>query len=184
MWQCSRSRVNCLCFDQNLSLAQHEEDTYAVGHFFCDVCESRRNYVEIGALDGIKYSTSIGLERQAHFGGLLIEGHPVNARALQRNRGSSGKNIIASTAVCAQEKGTVQFIGPPNMGTAGIASNMNEQYLASWGRLGRWKGKNYTVPCKPIGSIIRDAGLKLVHFFVLECAACQRYHMPASPIPA
>lgn len=170
MWQCSHQRDDCFCFNQSLSNAQHEEDKLAINHFFCDICESRRNYVEIGALDGIKYSSTLGLERQANFGGLLIEGHPVNARALQRNRGKSGKNVIAPTAVCAQARGTVRFIGPPNLGTAGLESNMNQKYLANWGRLGRWKGRNYTVPCKPIGSMIKDAGLNLIHYFVLEYA--------------
>merc|ERR1712070_1232681 len=29
-------------------------------------------------------------------------------------------------------------------------------------------GRNYTVPCKPIGSLIRGAGMDVVDFFVLD----------------
>eukprot|EP00966_Prymnesium_polylepis_P146202 3377079-Prymnesium_polylepis.3 len=167
-WQeCAVGR--CQCVNASRSLSQHQEDRYVATNFFCRECEVRRNYVEIGALDGLKYSTTHLLEHEAHFGGLLIEGHPINARALQHNRGRSGNNVIAAAAVCAQTTGgTVQFIGPPNMGTAGVKSSMNAGYIKQWGVLGRWNGRNYTVPCKPIGAMIRNAGINAVHFFVLD----------------
>ena len=76
------------------------------------------------------------------------------------------RNIIVGEAVCSGE-GTVTYVGPPGVGTAGALEHMDEEYLARW--QGRFKeAKRYTVPCKPIGAMIRAAGVGHVDFFSLD----------------
>jgi hypothetical protein len=57
----------------NHSFSSYQEDVLFARSFFCDVCAERRSYVEIGALDGVRFSNTLMLERELNFGGLLIE---------------------------------------------------------------------------------------------------------------
>ena len=85
---------------QQTSRGQYKEDLWLVENYFCDICVApkyraptsgiepgQRTFVEIGALDGRMYSNTFMFERHFEFGGLLIEGHPVNAAKLRSNRG-------------------------------------------------------------------------------------------------
>ena len=86
----------------NQSWSQFQEDIHIAGNYFCDVCPEQRVYLEIGALDGVRFSNTLMLEKQFNFGGLLIEGHPVSARCLVQARGSSGRNVIVNEARAPQ----------------------------------------------------------------------------------
>ena len=168
--------------------SQMGEDLFVRKEFFCDVCPpahlvhpvppsgsleaGQRSYVEIGALDGLKYSNTFLLEHALGFGGVLIEGHPINAKKLARYRGAGGlfqwgqrgRNHIVREAVCSG-RGTLTYTGLPGLGTAGGIEQMAPGYKAAW--KSRFK-HNFTVPCRPIGEMIRGAGLKHVDFFSLD----------------
>ena len=168
--------------------SQMGEDIFVRKEFFCDVCPpahlvrpvrssgsleaGQRSYVEIGALDGLKYSNTFMLEHALGFGGVLIEGHPINAKKLARYRGvgglfqwgQRGRNHIVREAVCSG-RGTLTYTGLPGLGTAGGIEQMSTGYKAAW--KSRFK-HNYTVPCRPIGEMIQGAGLKHIDFFSLD----------------
>ena len=145
--------------------SQAGEDVSLVRNVFCDVCHTRqRNYLEIGALNGVKYSNTLLLEHSYNWGGLLIEGLPANAKELIAHRGKSGKNVIFNEAVCSTV-GTVNFTDTPNAGTAGVMETMTPQYLKSWGR--RFK-RMVEVPCRPLSDMMRLASISELDFFSLD----------------
>ena len=168
--------------------SQMGEDLLVRKEFFCDKCPpaqrvrpvpssgsleaGQRSYVEIGALDGLKYSNTLMLEHALGFGGVLIEGHPINAKKLARYRGVGGlfqwdrrgRNHIVREAVCSG-RGTLTYTGLPGLGTAGGIEQMSMGYKAAWKSRFR---HNFTVPCRPIGEMIREAGLKHIDFFSLD----------------
>ena len=111
--------------------SQKEQDIRLFRQLFCDDCKRRRNYVEIGALDGQRLSNTLMFETHYNWGGLLIEGHPENAAHLVKRRTPSGRNTIFSEAVCAS-KGNATFIGDVGDGTAGLADAMSKSYKDSW----------------------------------------------------
>jgi hypothetical protein len=232
----------------NSTWSQHQEDLQLVRHFFCDICEASRTYVEIGALDGVRFSNTMLLEHQFNFGGLLIEGHPFSAQVapcgqttsenrwsmmrshscfsrppqcLVAARGRSGRNLVINEAVC-DPPGSVTFVGAP-IAMAGdratMASGFHDKYMTPrgivlsqspctllsplshshhiailaaphpghsppltcgrilhtsltpayrWKHLARLDDLNFSVPCRPIGAMLRLAGLETVHFFSLD----------------
>ena len=97
-WECSRTTANCAVAQHKRGKSQQGEDLTLIRNVFCDVCTHQRTYLEIGALDGMKYSNTLVLERDANWGGLLIEGLPANAKNLILNRGKSGRNVIFNEA--------------------------------------------------------------------------------------
>jgi FkbM family methyltransferase len=170
-WGCPELRNATPCSYEfahfrHASHSQLEQDIKLFRHLFCDDCQRRRNYVEIGALDGQRLSNTLMLETHFNWGGLLVEGQPQNAAKLLKRRSQSGRNTIFSEAVCA-EKGNVTFVGNAGDGTAGIPSVMSPSYLSAWTKRGRL-GDTFTVPCRPIGEMIRIAKLEEIHFFSLD----------------
>ena len=147
--------------------SQQGEDVALVHSLFCDQCgaDHSRTYVEIGALDGVMYSNTLGLEALG-WRGLLIEAQPGNAAALYRNRGRSGRNVIVPEAVCSPAS-TVTFAGMKGKGTAGAIDTMDKDYFAYWQRRGRFPA-TYTVPCRPLGEMVRLAGLARIDVFSLD----------------
>ncbi len=113
-------------------------DQWLYQTLFCDKCplavgnKGRRTYVELGANDGLAGSNTHVLERHLNWGGVLIEGHPHNAKHLLRNRKDSGRNIVFPEAVC-NHTGVATFAGPAGYGTAGLASEFTEAYRRKFG---------------------------------------------------
>ena len=166
-WACSRASTGAAsaCKTQlGRSYSQMGEDVYVLSRWFCDVCP--RNYVEIGAHDGIRFSNTKMLEAESHFGGLLIEAHPLSGRCLARSRGRSGRNFIVNEAVCPKV-GEVVFSGAP-IATAGVRAEMASGFQRRWNRYGELRSYNYTVPCRPLSDMLRLAGLKEIHLFSLD----------------
>ena len=170
-WGCPELRSSTACTIEfahfrHISRSQAEQDIKLFRQLYCDDCQKQRNYVEIGALDGQRLSNTLMFESHFNWGGLLIEGHPENAVKLVKRRAPSGRNTIFSEAVC-DVKGNVTFIGDVGDGTAGLPNQMSESYKAVWSKRGRLQHK-HTVPCRPIGEMIRLAKLEEIHFFSLD----------------
>ena len=147
--------------------SQVGEDMKLFRSVFCDIkCETQQSYVEIGALDGVKYSNTLMYERSFGWGGLLIEGNPASARGLVQNRGKSGRNLIINEAVC-DKAGSVTFYGTPGSAVGGVRETMSDKYYHDWSRMQRL-AVHYSVPCRPIGEMIRLAGIREVSLFSLD----------------
>ena len=169
-WECPNGETHV---PANISARTHghsqsREDITVARCLFCDVCSSsKRQYVELGALQGTRYSNTLLLETKLNWHGLLIEGHPGNAPNLIASRGHTGRNVIIPEAVC-DPVGTATFTGPAGMGTAGIRGAMPPDYMQLWGEKRHRFRRNFTVPCRPLRDMIAMAGVKQVHFFSLD----------------
>ena len=155
-WSCDSTAANSC--DAPLVLehtwSQRREDVFLAKTFFCDKCiTTQHNYVEIGALDGLRFSNTVLLERQLNWRGLLIEGHPINAARLVQNRGASGRNFIINEAVC-DPAGALTFTGVGRAvgGVQQTMSKVHQQHHIDA------LTRNHTVPCRPFGEMLRLAG--------------------------
>ena len=130
--------------------SQGREDLAMISRYFC----GKRNgtFVELGAVDGLRYSNSLMLERALGWRGLLIEGQPASAAKLAENRGR--RNVVLAEAVC-REAGTAEFLGAGYRLKGGLADHLRatrEQVAKAGGKWRNW------VPCRPFGAMLRAAG--------------------------
>ena len=139
-------------------------DGWLYSTFFCDRCSAPRQYLEMGALDGVAGSNSMLFEKHLNFQGVLVEGLPANAARLWANRGRHSRNVIFAEAVCL-ETGKVQYFGAAGKGTAGLLEEMDPDYLRFFHH--RFK-ENRTVPCQPLRNMLEIAGITKIDFFSLD----------------
>jgi len=106
-------------------------------------------FVEIGALDGVRFSNTLMLERCFNWTGVLIEGSKENYAQLLKNTVRAGPKVYS--AVCSPE-GTVRMAGS------------GEQ--AGQSREGEENG--VVTPCAPLGTIMQRAGFDRATFLSLD----------------
>ena len=159
-WGCANETAmvkSCTPSDSRKGHSQAGEDEMLYTQLFCHACTEQQIYVEIGALNGVSYSNTLMFEKSLNWGGLLIEGNPVSARALVQARGKSGKNMVINEAVCLQP-GTVAFVGGNGGAVGGVRETMSDTYFEAWNKRHRFS-THYTVPCRPISDMLHLAGL-------------------------
>ena len=162
------------------SYSQGREEETVIRAFF----QGKVNgvYVELGALDGIKYSNTMKLASCFGWSGLLIEACLDNYHALERNliRRPSGITKAVHGAVCpGSPDGSPQFINISRSGGA-VAGNPSEMTAT---QLNRWfKTSDVSevpvekVPCMPMdehlasfkGAPIDEKGIKHIDFLSLD----------------
>ena len=131
--------------------AQAREDRAMLHRYFCRKLNGR--FVEIGAIDGLKYSNTLHLERALNWSGLLIEGQPQSAAALARNRQGNRANTISAKAVCAKGETNALFTGGARHTSGGLVDHLKLRAQEAY------KNREpYEVPCAPFGSMLLDAG--------------------------
>ena len=79
--------------------SQAGEDQYIQERLLSIVSPKSRNYIEIGALDGVKYSNTKYLEESLGWSGILIEPNPVSFDRLKLNR---PQNTLVSSLISNQ----------------------------------------------------------------------------------
>ncbi|KAJ1465887.1 hypothetical protein T484DRAFT_1577559, partial [Baffinella frigidus] len=83
---------------------------YVYQHFFSG---SRGNnnmsFIEIGALDGVKFSNSFFFEKDLGWKGVLIEGETKNFASLESNR--KGKNVKALHLAICRKRAIISLTG-------------------------------------------------------------------------
>jgi hypothetical protein len=102
------------------------EEVYAFENFFYGL--ENGTFLEIGALDGVRYSNTLALERVLGWKGVLIEASPTSFSELKKNRPGQ---LHINAAVCAREQ-TVHFLEHPNSCCRGIAEHMDVRYRDGW----------------------------------------------------
>lgn len=149
-------------FQEN-SRSQHGEDRNIVDFFFKGICGGK--YIELGALDGIRYSNS-HFFRKAHWKGVLIEPNPKLFEQLKINR--PGDELF-NNAICSQEK-EVHFAEGIEVAASGIFEFMPLSFREKW-----HAGKNVEdlpkIACRPLhGLIDQSDSLKgqLIDFLSLD----------------
>jgi len=129
--------------------SQQEEDETLL-QWFNGVCNG--TYIEMGALDGIRYSNTFVFNKMFHWRGILVELSPTNYEKLVKNRQEEIANVNA--AVCAN-RGKVHWYLSRSAATSGIWEFTSESYRTKW-----WKNATFndTVPikCSPLQDILEE----------------------------
>ena len=142
--------------------SQSGEDRALFDHYFRDPLVCDGTFVELGALDGIRFSNTKFYEDGLRWSGVLIEAEPQNAAKLITNRLYT-KNY--ATAVCSEEQKEVKFIGSGAVG--GIADEMSQGHKDKWIKGKRLK-QEITVPCMTMAAILKEAGVTRIDLFSLD----------------
>lgn len=77
-------------------LSQEKEDRFLYEHFFTNYYSG--TFVELGGLDGLRFSNTYMYEHGLNWSGLLIEGQTDNYVELERNRGQGSR--VVTPACC------------------------------------------------------------------------------------
>ena len=151
-------------------------DMWLYQNLFCDTRPSASTFVEIGANDGISASNTLMFEEHLGWRGLLVEGHPLTGARLLRSPRVRASNTIIPEAVC-DRAGSLVFGGEAYNGVAGVINTMSAKYKRLWSKVLFQKGRvtssgatnhNYSVPCRPMASMLEMAGLSRVRLFSLD----------------
>ena len=112
-------------------------------------------FVELGALDGVLYSNTLALEQCHGWTGLLIEANPIMFRHLER---CARRARVVHSAICAKDDTAQILVGQKDPATASTVVRRPNN------------GTRYVdVPCRPLSSLIRDAGLgSVIDFLSLD----------------
>ena len=155
--------VLSLTCNKHASRSQSGEENDMIKHFFRG--QENGVYVEIGALDGMKYTNTLKLHQCFNWSGILIEGQPSNAVLLKVNVAANRPTSKAfHGAVCAPPATTARFSAlRPTSAVGGDAAEMAESFQLAWFKPDQ---QFVDVPCCPMSEYIRN--LTLIHFFSLD----------------
>jgi FkbM family methyltransferase len=151
-------------FDDSF-LSQNGEDEYLLENFF--FMEENGTFIEMGALDGIRYSNSYFFEKVLGWSGVLIEAHPSKFKELKKNRSNSSTCVHG--IVCDDPR-DMHFVESSNAAVGGVWELMSPTFREKW-------HSNVTeadvqalpvTPCTKMQTILDRIGLKHVDFFSLD----------------
>lgn len=139
--------------------SQSQEDKAVHNRYFCG--RGHGVFVEMGALDGLRYSnTKLFEESPLDWRGVLVEANPVNAAKVPRNRPHA---TLVAEAACPEGVGTVDFVGSHAVG--GVVDTMTAGHRRRWVKP---QEQVVSVPCRPLGAILAGAGITFIDFFSLD----------------
>jgi len=137
--------------------SQAGEDAYMYERFFHATNPAAGRFVELGALDGLRYSNSYLFEKLG-WGGVLIEGETTNFAALEQNRQGTGVTCLHA-AVC-EAPGILRI-----RGTGPMAAAAGTQLHTTTANPAR----ESTVPCLPMSTLLAMVGnLTHIDFFSID----------------
>lgn len=143
-----------------------QPDEFVYDTFFKHPLRRGGVFVELGAVDGIKYSNTRFFEDTLDWSGLLIEGSKENFLSMYHNRPRSAK---AWSAVC-DSVGTKLFVG--DGAAAGAVETLSEKHLLSFGKF--FKSMDpYDVPCEPLRDILARSGVTHIDLFSLDISGSE-----------
>lgn len=143
-----------------------QPDEFVYDTFFKHPLRREGVFVELGAVDGIKYSNTRFFEDTLDWSGLLIEGSKENFLSMYHNRPRSAK---AWSAVC-DTVGTKLFVG--DGAAAGAVDTLSEKHLLSFGKF--FKSMDpYDVPCEPLRDILARSGVTHIDLFSLDISGSE-----------
>lgn len=156
--------------DKIQSRSQFGEELYLLQNYFYGI--GRGTFLELGALDGIQFGNTVGLERDLGWMGMMIEGSPGSYQKLIKNR---HKQLLINSVICEEVK-TVHYFdyasGFDNPAVFGIWEFMNDGFKEAWYRKYRNGDlpipESSAVPCVPLGMILKYFHVKHINFFSLD----------------
>mmetsp|Transcript_169038 Transcript_169038/g.410845 ORF Transcript_169038/g.410845 Transcript_169038/m.410845 type:complete len:367 (-) Transcript_169038:101-1201(-) len=111
------------------------------------------SFVELGALDGLRFSNSLFFEETLGWRGVLIEPSPGQFQMLRQNRNASG-NAAFHNAACREER-ELHF---KDCGATGHVEARGRQADST----------DVVVKCRPLGKMLREAGVQVVDLLSLD----------------
>ena len=137
--------------------SQGGEDSIVLKYFFSQPLKCGGTFVEMGAFNGLKSSISLFFERHLNWKGLLIEANPANYELVLKNRPNT-TSFGAAAGYCPG--GAINFTGDLAKGHF-IDKKMNSFLRAE-------NKPVIQVPCLPLGSLLKRAGLEQIDYFILD----------------
>lgn len=146
--------------------SQSNEDMDLYNAFFCN--KTGGTFVELGALDGVRFSNTKFFEDSLGWSGLLIEASPGSFAALQQNR-PNPKNSILAEGVCPDGQGTMPFLVDGDPAVSGNPDTMSDSFQAQWHHGDQLQ---IDVPCRSLNTQLNEfllrAGADHIDFFSLD----------------
>ena len=152
------------CFASS-SRSQHGEEELVLPLLLNATGGRRGVFVELGALDGVRFSNTFALEKCLGWGGVLIEADPQNFRLLEQ----SERNVTrVHAAVCSESTSSIAMsVGRGEL--SGDTALMTRAHAHRW-RLGPYSRREsiQLVPCKPLPTLLRAAGYDRADFLSVD----------------
>jgi FkbM family methyltransferase len=144
------------------------EDAHVFRHFFNRSGPLLNGtFVEMGAVDGVRFSNTLFFERELGWHGLLVEPSPRMFAALRRNRGTP-RNVLVNAAVC-DEPGEVEWWESGNPTVSSLRSSLSEEAVQSGTPLyGQGATSRSKITCRPFSALLAEAQLAAIDFFSLD----------------
>ena len=138
--------------------SQSNEDKAMYEQFYKNPLKCGGVFVEIGALDGRRYSNSLFFETSLDWKCLLVEANPENARHLKLNRPNAW---TVHAAMCLEKE--VQFRGSNAVG--GVVSSMTQEHIDGWIQA---SDKVVSVPCMQWKHLFSKHNITHIDIFVID----------------
>ena len=118
-------------------------------------------YLEMGALNGVRFSNTYVFNKVLGWNGVLVELGPQNFAALQKNRPNEIANVHAG--VCGEKK-TLHYVEKPAQpAVGGIWEFSSPSFRDQW-----WKGIKLedtpTIECEPLKDILEKHATNTTYF--------------------
>ena len=161
------------CVQDSIPTASHyrsqsREDLWLWENIFRDLPANETlggSFLEIGGLDGIRFSNTFFFEQKLDWRGILIEGHPLND--IRKSQPTRQNSAIFTVAVCPavnDNPGNLTFTSTGGAVGAAVVHS-SEKFLKDWHN-GDTNG--FQVSCIPIQYIIDSTGLLDIDLFSLD----------------
>ena len=124
-------------------------------------------FLEMGALDGIRYSNTLALE-MAGWRGVMIEANPQNCGLLKDNR-RSGRAVNICAGVCAAGGGPLEFELVMSATSRMVSTPLPPNATAAQ------RAKRIQVPCMPLGQILRDLAVTRLTYLSLDVEGAELF---------
>ena len=135
------------------SRSQQGEDAYIVENFFKGLCEGI--YVELGALDGVKYSNTHFFRHALAWKGALIEPNTRLFEKLKQNR--APEDDVFNAAVCASKQ-MVHFLDDGRNGaTSGVVEFMTPTFAREWHEKTNARATLTKIMCESLSEILTQS---------------------------
>jgi len=146
-----------------VALSQFGEDEALNAQFFQG--ETGGVFVEMGALDGRRFSNTYAFENSLGWSGVLIEANPASCEKLFQNRQRPTTRNLC-TAVSSDSAPITFNAGkdPAVFASQSQLQNMSQEYKNIFHQV----KAEVTVPSAPLGYLLRASGIKYIDLFSLD----------------
>ena len=141
-----------------VTYSQCGEDKYVLEKYFSNV--QNGTFIELGAMDGVRYSNTKMFEDSFGWYGVLIEPHPAMFESLQKNRPNSKcYNYAVSTEI-----GSTIMLVSNELAVSTIESTVGDDFKRAY----HTSSSRVSVPTMRLCDILKDANVTKIDFFSLD----------------